>query len=274
MTVWANFLGMFLPDSKSDDMVRRVTAAAYRPLAETIRSCESAKTTLHLSGTLARRLEATGGQDVLDALREAAACGQVELTGGAIGNTILNLLPAQEVCTLIEQNTAILREYFGASFLPRGFFPPDMAYSRVVGDVAAELGFEWVLVDEMGHSGKPGTVLNDRLYSLRGHPNFRVFFRDRSLSTGLSYGSFKTPEMLAEAIDALSSHAPSGNFLVTGNEAELYGYHRRNAEKTLQAFYGARLPMATVSELLEMSLPCEESDPSLSTWSQWEVLQF
>lgn len=271
---WANFLSMHLAETKSDDTVRRVADNAYRPLLAILRENPTARLTLNLSSSLARRLARLGGQDILDGLVERVQAGQVELTGSAANNTILNLLPPEQIRSLIEEHSAVLRELLGEAYQPRGFFPPDMAYSREVADTVRALGFHWILIDEMGHSGKPGTVRHDRRYALRAGESLRIFFRDRSLSTGLSYGAFKTGEQLIAAARDLNGNLAGEAYFVTGNEAELYGHHRRNGDQILRALCQAPIAQRRISDLLDLDLPIEVVEPLRSTWSQWEVLQF
>ena len=152
-----------------------------------------------------------------------------------------------------------------------------MSYDRNVGAVTARLGFEWMLLDEMSHSGKPGSVSWDRAYRLdtgpdTADPRLKLLFRDRSLSQGMVYGSFDAPAVLASAA---ASAAPDRVYAFTGVEADIYGTRRVQPREFLAAMFEYDAwEMVTVSELLGRLGDTEPVTPSPASWSAWDTLAF
>ena len=151
-----------------------------------------------------------------------------------------------------------------------------MSYDRNVGAAAARLGFEWMLLDEMSHSGKPGSVSWDRAYRLDAGPDavglgVKLLFRDRSLSQGMVYGSFVAPAALASAASAALGRV----YAFTGVEADIYGTRRVQPREFLAAMFEYDAwEMVTVSELLGRLGDTEPVTPSPASWSAWDTLAF
>ncbi|MCL5263989.1 MAG: hypothetical protein M1343_02135 [Chloroflexi bacterium] len=284
---WANFLHIYQPPTQTEEIVRKVTDESYRKLVDVLDQFPSAKITLNINGSLTEQLARYRLIDVIQGFRRLAERGQVEFTGSAIYHPILPLIPEREIRRQIELNTALNRSFFGEVYNPQGFFPPEMCYSRRVAEIVADMGYKWIIVDEISYNGKLGTVSDDTTYSVRSLHDFRVFFKERPFSAGITYGSLPTGK---EFVQALGNRIGENRYLLTGTDGEVYGHHRPGQEQLLRDVFGQQRPASgaptqtshtdnqaqgeietcTISELISLFNKKETADPLPSSWSTWE----
>ncbi|TAK32497.1 MAG: hypothetical protein EPO21_15100 [Chloroflexota bacterium] len=265
---WSNFLHIYQPPTQTAEIVAKVTREAYRPLTRVLEQSPRAKLTLNISACLTEQLARYGFADVIESLGRLAERGQIEFTGSAMYHPILPLIPCDEAARQIELNTRVNRRYFGDLYNPRGFFPPEMCYSFDVASLARSLGFAWILADEICYNGSLGQVVADRVYEIEGLTGFCIFFKERPISTGLTFGSYPHAEQFLPA--AQIQVQPQG-YLLTGTDGEIYGHHRPGQELLLQEIYSSGvLKTCTVSELLERYPERERVRPVEGSWSSWE----
>jgi len=265
---WSNFLHIYQPPTQTEAIVRKVTEEGYRTLVRTLKEAPGGKITLNISGVLTEQLARYGLDDVIRGLRELAEQGQVEFTGSAIYHPILPLIPREEVIRQIKLNTDINQRYFGEVYKPVGFFPPEMCYSYEVARTVAELGFRWIIVDEISFTGKIGAAECDRLYRVEGLQDFLVFFKERPFSAGITYGAYPSADPF---LAALSGRLEGQSYLLTGTDGEVYGHHRRGQEKLLSEVFVRGTPKTcTISELIRHFVEVNTVSPLPSSWSTWE----
>lgn len=265
---WANFLHIYQPPTQTEDIVRRVADDSYRKIVSVLESAPQAKLTLNVSACLTDQLYRCGLSDIIDGIGRLAERGQVEFTGSAMFHPILPLISSDEVRRQIELNQINNRRYFGDIYNPRGFFPPEMCYSFNVADIAATFGYRWILVDEIGFDGRIGQTRKDCLYGLYGLRDFNVFFSDRAMSAGLTYGAFSSA---SEFLRGLHDWTGRDSYLLTATDGEIYGHHLQGQEDLLRELYKAGHPeTVTVSQLLDLFPSTEDVAPLPSSWSTWE----
>jgi len=265
---WSNFLHIYQPPTQTEAIVRKVTDEGYRTLVRTLREGPGGKITLNISGVLTEQLARYGLDDVIHGLRELAERGQIEFTGSAMYHPILPLIPREEVIRQIKINNDINQRYFGEVYKPRGFFPPEMCYSHEVAQTVAELGFRWIIVDEISFGGRIGAAKCDRLYGVEGLQDFLVFFKERPFSAGITYGTYPSAEPF---LTALESRIEEHSYLLTGTDGEVYGHHRPEQEKLLSQVFARGTPRTcTISELIEHFSQVDTVNPLPSSWSTWE----
>jgi len=265
---WSNFVHIYQPPTQTEAIVRKVTEEGYRTLVRTLREAPGGKITLNISGVLTEQLARYGLDDVIDGLRELAERGQIEFTGSAMYHPILPLIPREEVIRQIKLNTDVNRHYFGEVYKPVGFFPPEMCYSYEVARIVAELGFRWVIVDEISFGGKVGAVECDRLYKVEGLQDLLVFFKERPFSAGITYGTYPSAEPF---LAALEGRGGERSYLLTGTDGEIYGHHRPGQEKLLSEIFARGTPRTcTISQLIEHFGQVDTVTPLPSSWSTWE----
>ena len=265
---WSNFLHIYQPPTQTEAIVHKVTDESYRTLVRVLKESSGSKITLNISAVLTEQLARYGLDDVIRGLRELAERGQIEFTGSAMYHPILPLIPKDEVIRQIKLNNDVNQRYFGEVYKPTGFFPPEMCYSYEVAQTVAELGFRWIIVDELSLKGKIGSVKYDRLYKVEGLGDFLVFFKERPFSAGITYGTYPSAEpFLAALKGGLEKHS----YLLTGTDGEVYGHHRPGLEKLLSEVFARRIPQTcTISELIEYFKPVDTVTPLPSSWSTWE----
>ena len=268
--LWAHFLNFFVPETKTDAALHRAWERCYEPLLVLIAAHPRARLTCNVDGSFIRRLQDAGLGEGVAALRRLEESGQVELTASAYGGVVLGPMSGDEIEGVVTRAAEASREAFGEVYDPAGFFPPEMSYDQNVGEAAARLGFKWMLLDEMSHSGRPGSVSWDRAYRLDA-AEVNLLFRDRSLSQGMVYGSFDAPADLASAASA----APGRAYVFTGVETDIYGTRRVQPREFLAAMFAYDAwEMVTVSELLERLGDGEPVTPSPASWAAWDTLAF
>lgn len=266
--IWAPFLHLYQPPTQFPRVLRKIAEESYVPLVSFLERNPHAKLTLNISASLTQQLDEIGFEDVLSDLRRLAERGQVELTGSAAFHPLLSRIPFSEISRQVRLNEEINREFFGEVYKPRGFFPPEMAYSKKVGDAVAELGYEWILVEDCSSSIQP--VDFDRVYQL-DKLDLAVFFRNKKLSIAIAFNQVKNAaefETLAEKelkeVDSTSS--PRGDFILVALDGETFGHHHKDGFEILEGIYD-KFESWTISELVSRYPKGEENDPMESTWA-------
>lgn len=266
--VWANFLHFYQPPTQKPFWVKKITAEAYRPIVRGLLEHPRAKVTININGVLDELLEANGATDVIDGLRQLLERGQIELTASAKYHPLLPMLPDEEIVRQIELNNETHAKYFGPAYQPKGFFPPEMAFSRHVADVVAKRGYEWVIVDELSHDGKHKTVDYTTIYTVEGLGRFAIFFRERLMSYKILSGQLGTGDLL---ISGLGRRLTQDEYLLTAMDGETFGHHRPGLEHLLFEIYQSnKLDTALISELPKLFPKRQAIDPRPSTWALME----
>ncbi len=265
---WSNFLHIYQPPTQTEAIVQKVTSECYRTLIQTLKDAPGSRITLNINAVLTEQLARYGLDDVIQGLRELAERGQIEFTGSAIYHPILPLIPRDEVIRQINLNTKVNKHYFGDVYNPDGFFPPEMCYSYEVAQIVAELGFRWIIIDEICFNGTIGSVAYDRLYKVDGLGDFLVFFKERPFSAGITYGTYPSAKPF---LAALQNRMEEHNYLLSGTDGEVYGHHRPGQERLLSDVFAIGTPRTcTISELIGLFNRIESASPLPSSWSTWE----
>ena len=267
--LWANFLHFYQPPTQKEHWVRKITAECYRVLVRGLVANPKAKLTLNINAVLTEFLAKYDAQDVIDGLRTLSERGQVEFTASAKYHPFLPLMPDSEIRRQIELNTDTNRHYFGDSYAPKGFFPPEMGYSRSVADVVRSMGFEWIIIDELAFSGKMHDIKWDTVYTLKGADDFSVFFRERDtsfriLSAEVGVSVFSAGMLLK----LLGNRVHSNEYLLTAMDGETFGHHRPGLDALLFELYTApELEAVTLSEVRQRVTKTKPVEPLSSSWA-------
>ncbi len=249
---WVNFFHIYQPPHWSSNVIAKVAHEAYRPLVRFLLRHRDVRLTLNVSGSLTEQLRTNGYRDVLRGLRVLNDRGQIELTDSAMYHAILPLLPTHEVVRQVALNHRVNRRAFGPRYRPRGFFPPEMAYSPTLGRTIDRLGYDWTVLDGVSHGGLLDYTVRSRL---RGLPLVAVF-RNRYIS---DYLAFRIQQRdVRSFLPTVRRWNAQTDVLVTGMDGENLGHHRHAARRIWQTL--VRLPTVrtmTMSELID-SLDREE----------------
>ena len=254
MITWINFLHLYQPPTQTKEMVDRIVSESYALLPRLMRRYPQLRLTVNVSGSLLELLETDGYSPLLEEYRMLAAEGRIELVGSAMYHPILALLPEEEIRRQIELQTEISRRIFGEAYAPRGFFIPEMAYSKKVADVVRELGFDWVILDDI-HFPK-GNPDSSTRYTVSDN-GLSVLFRDRVFSKTFP------PEHIIEHRGEVEGRA-----IVIAHDGELYGHwHQDDRGYYERAFTDTGIVMLTVSEYLDT---LKRREPVILREASWE----
>ncbi|MDP2735650.1 MAG: hypothetical protein Q8P12_05590, partial [bacterium] len=258
--IWSPVLHIYQPSTQFPEVLKKIAEESYIPLISFLTRNSKAKVTLNLPASLTEQLSEKGYDDLLEEIRRLAERRQVELIGSAAYHPLLSRIPFSEISRQVRLNEDLNRDLIGRVYKPRGFFPPELAYSEKVGDAVAELGYEWILVE---NCSSPKQALSyDRVYTLP-HSQLDVFYRDKELSLALAFGRVGS----AAEFEALAKKSlADGDYILTAMDGETFGHHRKDSFDLLEELYGT-YESVTVSELLTRYPEREETDPMESTWA-------
>lgn len=262
--VWVNFFHLYQPPEWNEEIVRRVTTEAYWPLARILENRPGLKITLNISGALTEQLLALGYDDLLATYRRLLERGQIEFVGSAMYHPILPLIPIDEVRRQIELQDQLHRRVFGSAYRPVGFFPPEMAFDSKLEPLLLELGYHWVIVDEVSNNRDVGAVAFDRRYVSKG--GLGIVMRNRHVSDFLSFGArVDDPSGVASAI---LSDVRSRAWLVTAMDGENLGHHRHGVDKLWEGLVTQTgVETLTISGYLRSLKLTQSINPVPSSWS-------
>jgi len=181
--VWINFLHLYQPANTDWNNIREALDKSYWRLIRLLDEHPDRKFTFNISGCLLERMKEEGETEFTRRIKVLLDKGQIELTGSAAYHAFLPLLPKEEVISQIKENEEILKEHFGKNFKAKGFFFPEMAYSSEVAKVVKDLGYEWIILDEIAYSGKGYKKPKFDRYYIDKASDLKVVFRDRKLSS-------------------------------------------------------------------------------------------
>ena len=233
MIYWAPLLHMYQPPTQIHMILDKVCRESYRPLINVFKSHSHAKVTLNISGCLTEMLHEHGFQDVVDDLRDLSERGQLEFVGSAKYHAILPLIPQEEALRQITRNNVTNSRFFGSSYRPMGFFPPEMAYSEKIVQPIIETGHKWVLISGVAC---PTHWPVDRVdFIKQGSDEISVFFRDDILSNNISFDRISGPEFIDKLKNVQSYSGKKDIYVITAMDAETFGHHILNWEKLFLA---------------------------------------
>lgn len=266
--VWANFLHFYQPPTQKPFWVKKITAESYRRIVRGLLEHPQARVTLNINGILDELLDQNGEHDVLEGLAELLRRGQIELTASAKYHPLLPMLPDEEIIRQIELNNETHKKYFGDLYKPRGFFPPEMAFSKHVAEVVARQGYEWIIVDELSSKKERGGLDPTTIYDVAGVKDFHIFFRERTMSYKILSGQMGTGKLL---LQGLGDRLKKDEYLLTGMDGETFGHHRPGLEHLLFEIYESQLvETVLVSDLAARFSKRTTIDPLPSTWALME----
>ena len=264
---WANFLHIYQPPTQTKAILERVVNESYRRVLAELKKAPEAKLTLNIPACLTELLDRYGFEDVIRDIRELLERGQIELTGTAKYHPLLPKIPKEEVVRQIKLDRETNRYYFGEHYTPKGFFPPEAAYNKEIAEIVADLGFEWILAEELSYKGTFGAVEYNRMYEVDGL-DLKIFFREREASFKILSGQLGTIKLFE---DYLADRLDKNLYMLTAMDGETFGHHRPGMEKLLFEIYkSSKVPTVTISQLLRLFPKTETVKTTPSTWALME----
>lgn len=261
---WANFLHFYQPVDQQPDILEAVVSQSYRPLFEWFKKNKHARLTINVSGALLELFDKYGYHDLIDMLRGAGKEGRIEFTGSAKYHALLPLLSEDEILRQILANDETNKFFLGDAYNPKGFFPPEMAYTEKLPKILEGLGYEWIIIDQIAGNGKVDAIDYSKLYKIKGS-KLHVFFRERRVGNLIMGATVRTVSSLKEAMrDELSSHS----YLITGMDGETFGHHRPGLENFFfNVFDHPEFNLIKISDVSKFYKKTLEITPIQSTWA-------
>jgi len=247
MIYWAQLLHFYQPPTQTPSMLRKICNESYRPLLRVFGEYPNARVTINFNGVLTDMLIDCGHRDVIDGLRSLAENGQLEFTGTGKYHPVLPLIPNDEMKRQIDLNAQTNRHFFGKSYAPQGFFPPEMCYSQDVLQPIVKSGHRWLILSGIACSTEWPVDTIHRV-DCDGQ-EIAVFFRDDVLSNRISFRSVEARDFIAHLEQWQGNR--ENIYVVTAMDAETYGHHIQGWE---------RIFLARVYEELE---PWPEATPDI-----------
>jgi alpha-amylase/alpha-mannosidase (GH57 family) len=237
MVYWAPLLHFYQPPLQLPGVLRKVCNESYRPLIEVFRQYPHAKATVNICGVLTEMLWEHGHQDVVEGLKELAGRGQIEFVGSAKYHPILPLIPEAEIERQIHRNYETNTHYFGNLYQPRGFFPPEMAYSQAIIEPIAATRHQWFILSGVAC---PTPWPTNRIYQIGdAEGQISVFFRDDVLSNQISFQGIDGKGFLDHLRGLRQGKGDA--YVITAMDAETFGHHIQHWERLFLGEVYARL---------------------------------
>lgn len=274
MIYWAPFLHIYQPPTQMSWVLKKVCEESYRPVLKVLKNHPHARVTLNINGVLLEMLLDHGYQDIIDDIRFLSKRGRLELVGSSKYHAILPLLDPEEALRQVDLNLETQKNFFGKAFSPRGFFPPEMCYSRQIVGPLEQRKIEWILISGIAcNNAWP----QDHIYRISGS-SVRVFFRDDIVSNKISFDKI-TPSAFLSHLQGFTANKKGRDiYVITAMDGETFGHHIPKWDtlfldklfQKLKAFpypYKKRFRVVTISELLDLFPSREEISPIDSSWS-------
>jgi alpha-amylase/alpha-mannosidase (GH57 family) len=259
----ALFLHIYQPPTQFADILASICDQSYRKIVKILLSNPSTKLTLNVCGSLTEQLIKEGHQDIIDNLKILAKRGQVEFCGSAKYHPLLPKIPKSEAERQIKLNDEVNKRAFGKAYDPVGFFPPEMAYSKEVGDMVEGLGFSWIILEEYAFDLAYGKPRPDVVYKRPGK-KLRVFFRNKDLSVRIAFGKILS---LPAFLKAVPDYIKGDGYFVLAMDGETFGHHQPGLENFLAKLLSEpEIETFTLSEILAKVRKTREIEPLRSTW--------
>jgi len=296
MIYWAQLLHFYQPPTQVPSVLKKICDESYRPLLKVFEEYPNARVTVNFNGVLTDMLVDCGHKDVIDGLRSLGENGQLEFTGTGKYHPILPLIPKEEVKRQIDLNTQTNRRSFSKAYAPQGFFPPEMCYSQDILQPIIKSGYRWIILSGIAC---PTDWPMDVIYKVeREGQNLMLFFRDDVLSNRISFQDLEAKEFVAHLEEWQGKR--ENIYVVTAMDAETYGHHIQDWERTFlakvyeelepcaepieevkqaKALAGqhatlltnneaaTKIQMVTISQLLDLFPQGPTTEPRTSSWS-------
>ncbi|MBI4499313.1 MAG: hypothetical protein HY689_15615 [Chloroflexi bacterium] len=257
---WALLLHFYQPPHQLPSIIRRVVEESYLPLLEVFRAHPQARATVNICGVLTETLWESGYREVIHQMRELAERGQFEFTGSAKYHPILPLIPEAERVRQIRRNFLANQHFFGEVYQPRGFFPPEMAYSADIVKSVVESRHQWIILSGVAC---PAAWPTTQVYEIPWEDeSLAVLFRDDILSNKISFQNIHAHDFLGHLRHLNGDHSRS--YVITAMDAETFGHHIPKWEETfLGAVFDLIRPEAQAATTAALAKVTEDASRAL-----------
>ncbi len=262
---WVNFLHIYQPTSQSKEILRKVVGESYRPLFEGLLKIPKIKINLNISAALTEVLIKEGYGDVIKNIKKLAETKRLEFTESAKYHALLPFLKEEEIVRQVRKNNKSNKKYFGNSYKPVCFFPPEIAYSPKVAKVVSFLGYKMILLDDISYNGGKEYSPKDRLFTIKGTKELIAVFRERRVSNCIMSAVVRNEK---DFVNVIKEELKENKYLCTAMDGETFGHHRPGLEKFLFKILESKTPeQIFLSELPNHFDIKGKVNPVKSTWA-------
>lgn len=262
---------MYQPPWQYPEVLKRIADECYFPVTEWLSENRSFKVTLNANYSGIELLVKNNLHKIIENIGKGIEKGNIELTGSAAYHPILPLLPRKEIIWQIELNSKKNKEIFGKLWEPKGFFPPEMAYSPELAEIVKQTGYKWIIADDIAFL--PDRNIPDN-YILSLKKLFH-FFRNSLWSDKFS---FKNPSQgktnAEEFIKELNSDMKENSYRILAFDIETIGHHQNYNKDTLnyleKTIGDLGMNSVFISSLIDKFPVISVGKASSSSWSTSE----
>ena len=268
-TAWVQILHFYQPPGQTHEILRKVADESYRPVVRVLLEQPTARVAINMNAVLSEMLVEHGYHDVIDGLKTLQGRGQIEFLGSGRYHPIFPLVAARDRNRAMAENAEANRAVFGEGYAPRGFFPPELAYSQDILPAIRATGHDWVLLSGVANPGEWQTTRVPRARC--NGAQIAVLFRDDVRSNRISFREVNAVSWVAD-LERVGADG-FAHYVVTGMDGETFGHHIRGWEtEFLAAAYAATAASKSVhmllpSELLDTFPAGDLVEPFASSWS-------
>lgn len=253
MLKWVNILHLHQPPHQDESVLRTITEESYSLILSLLNKYPNLKLSINISGSLIELLQEHGLQHILEGLHSYAKEGRIELLATPMYHPILPLIPQEEMRRQIDLFLDLFAKTFPGVPQPKGFFLPEMAYSKAAAEVIVEKGFSWIVLDEL-HA--PRVVTPTTRYIVKDLP-LTVLFRNRRISRHFP----------PEAIFEFLQFEKSDTALITAHDGELYGHwHKDDKGFYKKAFTHEHVQFFLAADYIDSLTEEETIEPKEISW--------
>jgi len=134
-----------------------------------------------------------------------------------------------------------------------------------VAQIAKKLGFEWIIIDELGFSPETGQMNHQTIYDIEGLTDLNVFFREREMSFRILSAEVFSPKMIT---DLFAKKFTANDYVITAMDGETFGHHRPGLEEVLfEVYKEPSIQSVQLSDLSSLFSKHEKVLPRDSSWA-------
>ncbi len=178
---WINFIHLYQPANTNNYYVKEAVEHSYSRILRALQENPNVKFTININACLLYQLDHLGYRWLIDGFKKLYEKKQIELVSTASYHPVIPLLPEHEIRKQVLEQEDALKKYLNVQEKPKGFFFPEMAYSSQSAKVIKDLGYKWIILDEIAYQGHLDKVDFEKIY-LDKTSQLKVIFRSRRQS--------------------------------------------------------------------------------------------
>lgn len=270
-------LHIYQPPTQLDQVLAKIVNECYQPLLELIDLREDAYFTINLNWSLTEKFLNKGYNNLIELIKKNLEKKKIEITGTAAYHAILPLIPSIDRSRQILLNYKKNREVLGKFYRPSGIFPPEMAFGHEIIDSIKELGYRWVITEDIPywciHQEVPYNyipIVDELAVFLRSS-----FWSNRiSLEHNIKGEKYQGDEIVSWLIQDLEKwFKGEDGYIILAMDGETFGHHIKGyIENFLVKFLDAlklnqnKIKLLNISNLLKL-FPLKDKEIPPGSWS-------